>query len=47
MNRKWSWFAGAALFAAFILITKGAPPLPVAAGIGCAALLVRRNSWSV
>src|SRR5260370_605884 len=32
MNKKWSWFLGAAVLVAYFLLTKGAPPLAVGAG---------------
>jgi len=44
MNRKWSFFIGAVVLAAYFLLTSGAPPLAVAAGIGGAALFMRRSS---
>ncbi len=44
MKRKWSFFIGAALLAAWFLIGAGAPLMAVAAGIGGAALFVRRTS---
>lgn len=44
MNRKWSYFIGAAALAAIFLLGAGAPLLPVAAGIGAAALLMGRRS---
>jgi len=43
MNRKWSYFLAAAVFAGFFLVRGGAPPLSVAAGILGAALMVRRT----
>lgn len=44
MKRKWSYFIGAAVLAAYFLVAAGAPPLAVAAGIGGAALFMRRTS---
>jgi hypothetical protein len=44
MNRKWSYFIGSALLAGYFLVTAGAPPLAIAAGIGGAAMFVRRLS---
>jgi hypothetical protein len=44
MNRKWSYFLAAAVFAGYFLVAGGAPPLAVAAGIGGAALMVRWKS---
>jgi len=42
MNKKWSYFLAAAVFAGFWLLRGGAPPMAVAAGIGGAALMVAR-----
>ena len=47
MNRKWSYFTGAAVLAAYFLLTNGAPPLPVAAGICGVALFLRRRARTV
>jgi hypothetical protein len=44
MKRKWGYFIGAAVLAAYFLVTAGAPPLAVAAGIGGAAMFMRRRS---
>lgn len=44
MKRKWSYFIGAVILSAYFLLANGAPPLAVAAGIGGAALFVRRAS---
>ena len=44
MNRKWGFFIGAAILAAYFLLTSGAPPLAVAAGVGGAAMFMRRTS---
>jgi hypothetical protein len=41
---KWSYFAGAAILASYFLLTNGAPPLAVLAGLGGAALFMRRTS---
>lgn len=43
MKRKWSYFIGAAALAAYFLLTNGAPPLAVAAGIGGVAMFMRRK----
>ncbi len=43
---KWIWFNLAALIAFFSLALHGAPPLPVLAGIGAAALLNSRKRKS-
>ncbi len=40
---KWSYFAGAAILASYFLLTNGAPPLAVLAGLGGAALFMRRT----
>ena len=32
-RKKWMWFLAAALFAAFTLISFGAPPMPVWTGV--------------
>jgi len=42
MNPKWSYFIGAALIGGYLLLSAGAPPLAVAAGIGGAAIFSRR-----
>ncbi|HUI76746.1 MAG TPA: hypothetical protein VLY24_02490 [Bryobacteraceae bacterium] len=44
MNLKWGYFAGASALAAYFLLTAGAPPLAVAAGIGGVAMFMRRKS---
>jgi hypothetical protein len=44
MSRKWMYFIGAAVLAACFLLTAGAPLPAVAAGIGGAALFLRRAS---
>jgi hypothetical protein len=46
MNKKWTSFIGAVILASYLLISHGAPPLPVAVGIGMAALWTRRASRS-
>lgn len=46
MTKKWSFFCAAALMSAYALITHGAPPLAVAAGIGFGALLTVRSTRS-
>lgn len=43
MKKKWSYFIGAALLAAYVLISGGAPPLAVAAGIGGSTLFLWRH----
>ncbi len=47
MNKKWAYFAGAAILAAYFLLWSGAPPVAVAAGLACAALLTRWDRRSV
>jgi len=44
MNKKWSYFAGASILAAYLLITHGAPLLPVVAGIAGVGMYLRRPS---
>jgi hypothetical protein len=44
MSKKWNYFIGASILAAYLLVTHGAPPLAVAAGIGGVALYLRRSS---
>jgi len=44
MNKKWGYFAGASILAACLLLSNGAPPLAVAAGIGGVAMYLRRVS---
>jgi predicted membrane metal-binding protein len=44
MKRKWTYFAGAVILAAYFLLTGGAPPLAILAGIGLAALVTLRPS---
>lgn len=36
---KWTYFAGAAILAAYLLITNGAPPLAVLLGLTAAAAI--------
>jgi hypothetical protein len=47
MKKKWSWFLGASVLVAYFLLTKGAPPLAVAAGIAGAAMFLRRRSRTI
>jgi len=42
MNPKWSYFIGAAILGGYLLLSAGAPPLAIAAGIGGAAIFSRR-----
>ena len=44
MNRKWGYFAGAAIMASYFLLNAGAPPLAVVAGIAGVAMFMRRKS---
>ena len=46
MNRKWSFFVGAVLLASYLLISRGAPPAAVVAGIVMAGFWTRRASRS-
>jgi len=46
MNRKWSFFAGAAVLAAYFLLSAGAPPLAVGIGIAFGAFMTRRAARS-
>jgi hypothetical protein len=43
MNRKWGYFAGASILASYFLLTAGAPPVAVAAGVCGSALFLRRK----
>ena len=43
MILKWSFFFGAAAMAAYMLISRGVPVLPVLAGCAFAALITWRN----
>lgn len=45
MNVNWGYFFGASILAAYALLTAGAPPLAVAAGVSGAALFLARKSW--
>ncbi len=45
MNRNWAYFFGASALAAYFLLTAGAPPMSVAAGLCGAALFLARKSW--
>ena len=47
MKYKWTYFIGAAVLAAYFLVTNGAPPVAVAAGICGAAMFMRRTKRSV
>jgi hypothetical protein len=40
---KWSYFAGAAILASYFLLSSGAPPLAVLAGLSGAAVFMRRT----
>lgn len=44
MNRKWNYFIGASILAAYVLLSNGAPLMPVAAGIAGAAVFMRRTA---
>jgi hypothetical protein len=44
MNRKWAYFIGASILAGYFLLTAGAPPVAIAAGIGGVAIFMRRTS---
>jgi hypothetical protein len=44
MKLKWGYFAAASVLAAYFLLTVGAPPLAVAAGIGGVAMFMRHRS---
>jgi predicted membrane metal-binding protein len=43
MILRWRYFLGAVVLAAYLLITHGAPPAAVAAGIAGAALFMWRQ----
>jgi hypothetical protein len=43
MNLKWSFYFGAAMMAAYLLISRGVPIVPVLAGCGLAALFTWRK----
>jgi len=43
MNLKWRYFIGAAILSGYFLISAGAPPLAVVAGIGGVAMFMRRT----
>jgi hypothetical protein len=47
MTRKWGYFTGASVMAAYFLLHAGAPPLAVLAGIGGVAIFMRRKSRTV
>ena len=44
MSKKWAYFIGAAVLAAYLLVSNGAPPVAVAAGIAGSAIFMRRKS---
>lgn len=44
MKRQWAYFLGAAALAAYFLLSAGAPPLAVAAGIAGVAMFMRHKS---
>lgn len=44
MMWRWRYFIGAAILAAYLLISNGAPPLAVAAGLAGMALFMRRRA---
>jgi hypothetical protein len=43
ITAKWSYFAGASILASYFLLSNGAPPLAVLAGLSGAAMFVRRS----
>lgn len=47
MTRKWRLFTGAVLLAAYVLLSNGAPPVAILAGIGLAAMFTGRRSHVV
>jgi hypothetical protein len=47
MILKWTYFAGAAILAAYFMLKAGAPPFAVAAGIGGVAMFMRRKSRTI
>lgn len=47
MNRKWRYFAGAAVLAVAFLVTRGVPVLPIVLGVAIAALVSRKFSLMV
>ena len=47
MNHKWSYFIGASALAAYFLLAAGAPLPAVAAGIGGAALFMKRKPRAI
>ena len=47
MMKKWSFFSAAAVMAAYALISHGAPPLAVGAGIAFGAFLTSRTTYFV
>jgi uncharacterized membrane protein len=44
--KKWSVFAAAVIFVGYLLISRGAPPVPVLCGLGLAGLLTMRRTQS-
>jgi len=46
MNRKWRFFVGAAVLAAYFLLSAGAPPFAVAIGIAFGAFMTQRAARS-
>ncbi len=44
MNTQWRYFTGAAVLASYVLVHYGAPILPVAMGVGIAALAMWHKS---
>jgi hypothetical protein len=47
MSSKWRWFLASAVLGGYLLLLAGAPLPGVAAGIGGAALILRRKSHTV
>jgi hypothetical protein len=43
MTKNWRYFGGACVAAAIILLSNGAPLLPVLAGLGGATMFMRRH----
>jgi hypothetical protein len=41
---RWRYFIGAATLAAYLLVSNGAPPLAVGAGVAGMALFMRRRA---
>jgi hypothetical protein len=43
ISTKWRYFAAAGILASYLLLSMGAPPLAILAGLGGAAYITKRS----